>query len=489
MNNRFSFSQKLAAGFAIVVLLALAVAAVAVFALRDVVERKDHVIDIAGQRLVDSERLHALSMRKAAESRAYLMTKDPRYLQNLRTARADLRGIIDTLRREIETERGRQLVEEISAAEEVHNRAVEGVIAQAGSLTPDAAAGRLERDVRPLREHLDQVVDQFVSREEQLLREGRADSTEAASRAIRAVLLLAAISVLLAIVLSALLARSLTRQVGRAARHVQSSSAELQAAAGQQATGAKQQATAMAEITTTISELLATSRQISESAQRVASIATETAGAARNGDQTVQRSQELIGSIRRQVDLIVNHMLELGRKSQQIGGILEIINELSEQTNILAINATIEAAGAGEAGRRFAVVAEEIRKLADRVGGSTKDIRSLIDEVRAAVNTTVMATESGSKAVEAGARQFTDVAASFSQIARLVGTTTDAAREIELSTKQQSTAVEQVSEAVANVAQATREAEASAGETLKTASQLATMSRDLASLVQSTPDA
>ena len=191
-----------------------------------------------------------------------------------------------------------------------------------------------------------------------------------------------------------------------------------------------------------------------------------------------------MGSIRRQVELIVNHMLDLGRKSQQIGGILEIINELAEQTNILAINATIEAAGAGEAGRRFAVVAEEIRKLADRVGGSTKDIRTLIDEVRSAVNTTVMATESGSKSVEVGARQFGEVAAAFGQIARLVATTTDAAREIELSTKQQTTAVEQVDVAISNVAQATREAEASSGQSLQTASQLASMSRDLARLVQ-----
>ncbi len=78
--------------------------------------------------------------------------------------------------------------------------------------------------------------------------------------------------------------------------------------------------------------------------------------------------------IKKQVDLIVTHMLDLGRKSQQIGGVVDIINELADQTNILAINATIEAAGAGDNGRRFAVVADEIRKLADRVGGSTKDI-------------------------------------------------------------------------------------------------------------------
>ena len=87
-------------------------------------------------------------------------------------------------------------------------------------------------------------------------------------------------------------------------------------------------------------------------------------------------THESISGIRRQVDQIVSHMLELGKKSQEIGAVLDIVSELAEQTNILAINATIEAAGAGEAGKRFAVVADEIRKLADRVGGSTKEVRT-----------------------------------------------------------------------------------------------------------------
>jgi methyl-accepting chemotaxis protein len=486
MESKLTFSQKLAGAFALLVFIAVATAAVAVYGLRDVVARKDDVIDVAAQRLVDAERLHSASFSKASESRAYLMTGDPRYLQNVNEARAHFQTALEALQREVRTEEGRQLLQAVDRAEVAHDRTLQAVLmARAPGASLEVLAARLEREVLPLRQRLNEAIDHVIAREERLLEVQHTESTEAAQRVIRLVVGLSSLAVLAGVGLALLLARALSQQISSAVRHVQSSSAELQAAAGQQATGAKQQATAMTEITTTISELLATSRQIAESARQVAAIAAETAGAARAGDQTVQRSQDSVGSIRRQVELIVNHMLELGRKSQQIGGILEIINELAEQTNILAINATIEAAGAGEAGRRFAVVAEEIRKLADRVGGSTKDIRTLIDEVRSAVNTTVMATESGSKSVEAGARHFAEVAAAFAQIARLVATTTDAAREIELSTKQQTTAVEQVNVAISNVAQATREAEASSGQSLQTASQLATMSRDLARLVQS----
>lgn len=277
---------------------------------------------------------------------------------------------------------------------------------------------------------------------------------------------------------------SLSGQIGTAVGQVQSSSAELQAAANQQATGAKEQATAMNEISTTISELLATSRQIAESAQRVAHTAEQTANAALSGHGTVDTTHDSITSIRRQVDQVVAHMLELGKKSQEIGSVLDIVSELAEQTNILAINATIEAVGAGETGKRFSVVADEIRKLADRVGGSTKEIRTLIDDVRSAVNTTVMATETGSKAVDAGSREFGDVASAFKQISGLVTTTTEAAREIELSTKQQSSAVEQVNAAIASVAQASKETETSATQTFQTVSQLATLSKDLLRIIR-----
>jgi CHASE3 domain sensor protein len=282
-----------------------------------------------------------------------------------------------------------------------------------------------------------------------------------------------------------IISRSLSRKLETAITQVQSSSAKLQSAASQQATGAREQASASTEISTTVQELLSTSRIIATSAQQVARVADETAGAARTGNATVHQAQEAIESVRRQVEAIVNHMLELGKRSQEIGGIVDIINELADQTNILAINATIESAGAGEHGRRFAVVAEEIRKLADRVGGATKDIRVLIDEIRAASNTTIMATEDGAKAVQSSAKQFGEVAGNFRHIAELVRANLDVAREIELSTQQQTTAVEQVNTAIHEMAQTARQTESSSAQTLQTANQLSQLSQQLNAIMSS----
>lgn len=485
MTKEWTFGQKVGAGFATIVALTLVVGVIAIYNLRAVVSSKDAVIDGAASRLVQANELRAALERKASASRGFLINLDERQLDAMRQARAELLSTLEDMLRDSPAEEDRRLVQTIERSEAAHQAALEKIVEDRRSTTDLDLIGRaFDETILPKRDRVDTDIEAFLVETRADMDEATRASNESAEDAISLVIGIVVGVCGLGIVIAALLARGLTGQIGSAVGHVQSSSAELQAAAHQQATGAKQQATAMNEITTTISELLATARQIAEGAQRVAKIAEQTVTAARSGSGTVEEAHQSIAGIRRQVDAVVGHTLELGTKSQQIGSIVDIVSELAEQTNILAINATIEAAGAGEAGRRFAVVADEIRKLADRVSGSAKEIRTLIDDVRGAVNTTVMATEMGSKAVDTGSRQFGDVASTFQRIAGLVTTTTEAAREIELSTKQQTSAVEQVNLAIANVAQATRETEASSGQTLQTASQLATLSKDLLGIVQ-----
>jgi methyl-accepting chemotaxis protein len=484
MPRQRTFGQKLGAGFALTILLSVAIGVVAVYALRNVVASKDRVITVDAQLVQEAESMRSALERKGGANRGFLLTRDERFVAAKTAARSEFLAGLDRLRRLAPTETAHS-IDTIAKLEADHQEESDRVLAlRRSDATIEVVVKEFDEKVVPKRDRLDTAIRDFIAAEKQQLETSRIASTESASSATNLVIGIGVGAVLLGIVLAFILARTLSRQIAGAVGQVQSSSAELQATANQQATAAKEQASAMNEISTTISELLATSRQIAESAQRVAQIAGQTATAAKAGDGTVGKAHGSIAAIRQQVDLVVTHMLDLGKKSQQIGAVLEIVSELAEQTNILAINATIEAAGAGEAGRRFAVVADEIRKLADRVAASTKEVRALIDDVRTAVNTTVMATETGSKAVDAGSKQFGDVASSFQQIAGLVTTTTEASREIELSTKQQTTAVEQVNLAIANVAQATQETEASSGQTLTTASQLAGLSKELLRLVQ-----
>src|SRR5690606_32001012 len=278
-------------------------------------------------------------------------------------------------------------VEDAMAA---YQTAVDSAVAQRRqSADTGGIATTFEDTQAPLFRTLDERITELVAEERAGLAESTAEARAVGTNAETTVVAASVAAIALSVLLALLLGRTLARQIGTSVQHVRSSSTELQAAASQQASGAKEQATAMSEISTTITELLTTSRQIAESAQRVAGVAEGTAGSTVAGRGAVHEAERSIENIRQQVDTIVRHMLDVGKKSQQIGGILAIINELAEQTNILAINATIEAAGAGEAGKRFAVVGDEVRKLAERVGGSSKQVGSLIEEMREAVNATV----------------------------------------------------------------------------------------------------
>ena len=485
LDREWTFGRKVGSGFAVTVGLTIVIGLLSVNALRGVVSSKDHVINVNAQILIESEQLNAAIERKASALRGFLFARDESFADDVRAARAEVAAAIARLRAAVVTDEGHRDLDQIERVEAEHKQVVEHIFAmrRAGDDT-GATLRAYQAQLAPKRDDLDGLVKAFVTFERRVLQTASQTASDSATRSIRALVLMTLVALTLSIGIAFFITRALTRQVGASVGRMQSSSAELQATATQQATGAKEQATAMSEITTTITELLATSRQISESAQRVTQVAQQATMSTRSGDTTVDRGNDAIVGTRKQIDLVVGHMLDLGKKSQQIGGVLDIVSELAEQTNILSINASIEAVGAGEAGKRFAVVAEEIRKLADRVAGSTKEIRELIDDVRGAVNTTVMTTETGSKAVDSVGKQFADVAASFKQIAALVSTTQDAAREIELSTKQQATAVEQVNIAISNVSQSTRETESSSAQTLQTASQLATLSRDLLRLVR-----
>ncbi|KAF0221382.1 MAG: methyl-accepting chemotaxis sensory [Geobacteraceae bacterium] len=251
-----------------------------------------------------------------------------------------------------------------------------------------------------------------------------------------------------------------------------SSANEMMAISAQQSSGATQQASAVQEVTTTSEEIAITAKQITDNAKSVESMADETNQSCIAGTSDVSNAIEGMKRLKTQVQSVAESMLQLGDNSQKIGGIVEIIDEISDQTNLLALNAAIEAAGAGEAGKRFAIVAQEVKRLAERTVDATKQIKGLIEQIQKATNSTIIVTEEGTKAVDSASSLVDQVQQSFGKIIGMVEETARAAKEITLSTQQQTSACEQMAETMAEVRDVAQQVAGSARETERAVSEI-----------------
>jgi len=265
--------------------------------------------------------------------------------------------------------------------------------------------------------------------------------------------------------------------------HLSSSANEMMAISVQQSSGAAEQAAAVQQVTTTSEEIAITAKQITDNAQSVEKIAESTSSSCHVGTGEVSNAIDGMANLKSQVQSIAESMLKLGDNSQKIGGIVEIIDEISDQTNLLALNAAIEAAGAGEAGKRFAIVAQEVRRLAERTVDATRQIKGLIEEIQKATNSTIMVTEEGTKAVDSAAGLVDKVQLSFGSIIGLVEDTARSAKEITLSTQQQTSACEQMADTMNEVRDVAQQVAGSARETERAIAEIITLTEKLQTLV------
>jgi methyl-accepting chemotaxis protein len=217
------------------------------------------------------------------------------------------------------------------------------------------------------------------------------------------------------------------------------------------AVGATQQASSVTEVTSTVEQLAATSGQIAETAQAVARYAAETLRFADEGQLAVDASAQAMDAIAGKVDAIAARAETLTDRTDRIGRILRVIDEIAVQTNMLAFNAAVEAARAGTKGRGFSVVAGEIRTLAERAREATHRVEDIVAEIRLESERTLEASVAGGAEVRVGAELTREVVVALERITAMVDDTTAAAREISVVTDQQRAASEQVVAAMSQV--------------------------------------
>jgi methyl-accepting chemotaxis protein len=248
--------------------------------------------------------------------------------------------------------------------------------------------------------------------------------------------------------------RGVTLDITQGATVVASSASQIVASTAQLASSAAQTATAVAETTTTVEEVRQTAQLASDKARYVSDSAQRVAQVSQAGKRSTQETAEGMCRIREQMDSIAQGMVRLSEQSQAIGQIIATVDDLAQQSNLLAVNASIEAAKAGEQGKGFAVVAQEVKSLAEQSKQATAQVRAILSDVQKATNAAVMATEQGMKAVEAGVKQAAQSGESIESLAGGVAEAAQAATQIAASSQQQLIGVDQVAQAMQSIKQA-----------------------------------
>jgi len=278
--------------------------------------------------------------------------------------------------------------------------------------------------------------------------------------------------------------RSFTLEMREASLQISASASEVLAAATQQESSMTEHASAIHETTATMEELKGASHQIAENARTVAAVAEQTLVSARNGEGSIRGLLESVQRITDNAAVVHDAMTRLARRVERIGSVVEVIDDIADRSDLLALNAALEGAKAGEAGRGFSIVASEMRRLAENVLVATKEIKGLIGEIREATESAIDASERNRSAADDGNRQGEAAMSSVQEIVAGVQETNDAARVIHLATQQQRTATEQVVQSMAEVEIATRQAQEGARQSSHAAAGLARLAERLSALVK-----
>ena len=273
--------------------------------------------------------------------------------------------------------------------------------------------------------------------------------------------------------------RSLVARINTTAELVAEASSKAQTVAAGLQSASEAQSREIRETGESVLRMAAQINDVSASASESAQVARQSLGAAEQGRRAVQNAIAGMNGIRDQIQETAKRIKRLGESSQEIGEIVELISDITEQTNVLALNAAIQAASAGEAGRGFTVVAEEVQRLAERSAEATKQIAALIRTIQADTQDAVAAMERSTQGVVAGTRLSDDAGNALAEIGRVSTQLADLIEDIARTTSGQASSAGTVAQSIQRILLVTEQTSQGTQQTTGSILQLAELAREL----------
>jgi len=277
--------------------------------------------------------------------------------------------------------------------------------------------------------------------------------------------------------------RGLMVQVVSVASETHDASSRISTVTEEMAAGAQEQTSQAHEVASAVEEMTRTIMENAKNASMTADTAKQARASAEQGGSVVEETITGMKSIAEVVRVSAATVQELGKSSDQIGEIISVIDDIADQTNLLALNAAIEAARAGEQGRGFAVVADEVRKLAERTTKATKEIATMIKKIQGDTHGAVTAMEKGTKHVDNGIKLADRAGTSLNEIVGISQKVTDMVTQIAAASEEQSTTSEMISKNVEAISTVTGESARGTQEIARASEELKQLTERLSELL------